>query len=83
MGILFHAFIVTMIVTFSFALLSLTSVGKESHFCTYETANEIPNEEVQEEEIEEVSYEVIDESVSIESMKKRDNQVKVRYSEIS
>ncbi len=82
MDYLFHAFIGTFIVTFSFVMLSLTSVGKENSNYSYQS--ETQTETVfQDEEIEEVTYEEVDENVSIESLKQRENQVNVKYTKVS
>ncbi len=78
MDFLFHAFIGTLVVTFSFVLLSITSVGKEKSNSTFQTETVF-----QDKEIEEVSYEELNEKVSIESLKQRDNQINVRYTTIS
>ncbi len=78
MDFLFQAFIGTFIVTFSFIVLSATSVGKEKVSYPYETATVL-----QDEENEEVSYEELNESVSIESLKQKDNQINVRYTKVS
>lgn len=78
---LFQAFIGTIVVTVSFLMLSIASAGKEPFNCNYKS--EMVFQDIQDEEIEEVTYEELDEKISVESLKQRENQINTRYSEIS
>lgn len=78
MDFLFQAFIGTFVVTFSFVLLSIASAGKEDISSINKTETVF-----QDEVIEEVTYEELNEKVSIESLKRKDNQVNVRYTKVS
>ncbi len=86
MDFLFQAFIGTFVVTFSFLLLSIASAGKDHFNDTNVCETVFQYEKVveeNEEEIEEVTYEELDENISMESLKRRENQINARYSEIS